>query len=396
MSSKFRIAIDFSQLDSVSSASGQYRYAIDLVRGLADLGTNLEFLLLGSTKEPVPELQPLFQKDGARWNYRQLSHRHFRGAEYLNHGRYSWVLLRERISLLHALHTFVPLLAPCPVVLTMYDLMYELFDDYEEARRSRPYRIYKWTVKHLVRRVICISEATAADLRQLWGVADRRIDVVPLGSNFSKAGLSANVQLGLKELTDSSVVLLSPYNLEPRKNLEALLEATASLVSSGRELKLVLFGRAAVTPEREKNFDCKIRELGIEKSVICTGILTDQDLAALYDQATLFIFPSLYEGFGLPLLEAMSHGACVVARKASAMAEVVGETGVLVETREPGALVAAIARLLDDARLRTSLGRLARERAALFSVERMASLTCLSYGAALKQKARGSAFYAKT
>ena len=391
--SRQRIAIDFSQLDSVNPASGQYRYAIALVSGLARLETNIDFLLLGSRKEPVPELEAVFLKYHESWKYRQVPRKQFRGSDYLNHLRYSWVLMRERITVLHALHTFVPLLATCPVVITMYDLMYELFDDYEKARRSRPYRLYKWVVKHVVKRVICISDTTAGDLRQHWEVENDKIDVVPLGSDLSREAIQNDLESGWKHVTDSSPVLLSPFNLEPRKSLGTLLDATSLLVSSGRDLKLILFGRAAVTPEREENFQQRVKELGIEEKIIRTGIITDQELVALYRQATLFVFPSLYEGFGLPLLEAMSAGACVVARDASAMAEVVGRAGVLVETQEPEALAMAIANLLDHAGRRTSLGRLARERAALFNVERMAELTYRSYLVALKQAVQGSAVY---
>jgi glycosyltransferase involved in cell wall biosynthesis len=189
----------------------------------------------------------------------------------------------------------------------------------------------------------------------------------------------------LKQLTDATLVLLAPYNLEPRKNLGALLEATAILISDFPELKLILFGRAAVSPEREANFERRICELGIEQCVIRTGILTDQDLGALYSKATVFVFPSLYEGFGLPLLEAMFRGACVVARNASAMAEVVGDCGVLVETRDPKALASAIAGLLNNEDLRSALGRRARERAQFFSVEDMAINTYRSYLTALDQ-----------
>lgn len=389
--SKPRIAIDFTQLDSVSPASGQYRYVVELVRGLERLHPDIDFWLLGSRNEPVPELSAVFQKHGDRWKYRQLPRNQFRGSHHLDHARYSWVLRRERINLLHAMHTFVPLLAPCPVVITMYDLMYELFDDYAEARRSRPYRRYKWAVKHLARRIVCISETTAADLHRLWGIEDNRTDIVPLGTtSFAVKEISQEVEARMQNLMTTPFVLLSPYNLEPRKNLNALIEAVALLRPRYDGLKLILFGRAAVTPEREAEFERRVRELDLEEKLIRTGLVTDEELAALYRRAALFVFPSLYEGFGLPVLEAMSSGACVIARNASAMAEVLGGTGSLVETREPQALASAISTLLDDPVLRRELGRLARQRATLFSVERMAQLTCQSYLTALNQEAHRS------
>jgi glycosyltransferase involved in cell wall biosynthesis len=392
LSNRPRIALDFSQLDSAAPTSGQYRYVVDLVRGLAHLQPDVNFLLLGSRRELVAELRPIFSDHRDRWSYRQLPRREFRGADYANHLRYSLLLLRERISLLHSLHTFVPILAPCPVVITIYDLMYDLFAEYEQARRSRPYRIHKWAVKHRVRRVLCISETTAADLRREWDVDDDRIDVVPLGTSFCEA---APAEPRAHELarSNSSPVLLSPYNLEPRKNLSKLLQATALLSSRYPDLKLVLFGRAAVTPEREVTFERELRDLGIAETVVRTGVVTDQKLAELYQQSTVFVFPSLYEGFGLPLLEAMSMGSCVVARNASAMTEVVGASGVLVETRDADALASAMANLLDDETLRNDLRRAAIQQASKFKLERMANLTYQSYLTALNQNTNGSPVY---
>jgi glycosyltransferase involved in cell wall biosynthesis len=392
VSKRPRIALDFSQLDSAAPTSGQYRYVINLVRGLARLQPDVDFLLLGSRRGPVSELESVFSDHRDRWRYRQLPRREFRGADYADHLRYSLLILRKRISLLHSLHTFVPVLASCPVVITIYDLMYDLFGEYEQARRSRPYRIHKWAVKHRVRRVLCISETTAADLRREWEVADDRIDVVPLGTSFCEAEPSESSHDELSRLNSSSL-LLSPYNLEPRKNLITLLQATALLSSRYPDLKLVLFGHAAVTTEREANFERELRELGIAATVVRTGVVTDQQLAELYQQATVFVFPSLYEGFGLPLLEAMSMGSCVVARNASAMIEVVGRSGVLVETRDAEALASAIANLFDNETLRNDLRRGAAQQASQFSLERMVNLTYQSYLTALNQNTNGSPVY---
>jgi glycosyltransferase involved in cell wall biosynthesis len=122
-----------------------------------------------------------------------------------------------------------------------------------------------------------------------------------------------------------------------------------------------------------------VRRLGIEDHVVRTGFLNDNDLAWLYRRATVFVFPSLYEGFGLPVLEAMAAGACVVVRNASAMAEVVGDAGVLVETKDAEKLAGALAALLESPSRRDCLGRAARDRAERFTVRRMAELTLEIY-----------------
>jgi glycosyltransferase involved in cell wall biosynthesis len=234
--------------------------------------------------------------------------------------------------------------------------------------------------------VICISEATARDLHELWAIDRARIDVVPHGTEFVPATASrceGRAHVGIPHETAYHPVLVSPYNLEPRKNLAGLLQAVAQIRSRYPSLRLVLFGRAAVTLEREAEFQHMVHELKLDDVIERTGFIEDGDLKRLYLTSDLFVFPSLYEGFGLPLLEAMASGACVIARNASAMAEVVADAGVLVETQSSELLTETILSLLDDPGRRKQLGEAARRRADDFSTERMAKSTYRSYLAAL-------------
>lgn len=381
---KPRIAIDFSGLDHLSIRNGQYRYAVDLVRGLAELRPEADFILLGSRPAPVAELRQVFETSG--WRYLQAARFEGRAAHYRNQLALAWAALRERVGLLHVLHSPVPLLPPCPLVVTIFDLMYELFPEYAHAVKSRPYRIDRWAVTHRARRVISISATTADDLSRLWKIRRARIDVVPLGSSFvTSASLHCETRDSRTRFGElcSGETLLSPYNLEPRKNLAALLRAMAALRHKYPKLRLLLFGRAAVDPAREQQFDRSVTELGLRDAVHLLGPLDDTDLAWLYGHTTAFVFPSLYEGFGLPVLEAMASGACVVVRNASAMAEIAGEAGAPVETADPDALAATISALLDAPERRSQLSAAARQRAAAFTIERMARLTYASYLAAL-------------
>jgi glycosyltransferase involved in cell wall biosynthesis len=379
-----RIAIDFSGLDHLSIRNGQYRYAVDLIRGLSKLPLGTDFMLLGSRPAPVAELRGVFET--LDWRYLQAVRFDGRAAHYRNQLGLGWTALRERVDLLHVLHSPVPLLAPCPMVVTVFDLMYELFPEYAQAARSRPYRADRWAVTHRARRVIAISSTTAGDLGLLWGIRRAKIDVVPLGSSFVASAtlncVSRDSRARFGELC-SGETLLSPYNLEPRKNLGSLLKAVAMLRQKYPRLRLLLFGRAAVDPAREDQFDRSVAELGLRDAVHSLGPLDDADLAWLYSHTTVFVFPSLYEGFGLPLLEAMASGGCVVARSASAMVEIVGEAGTLVETADAEALAAAVSALLDAPERRAQLGAAARGQAAAFTIERMARLTHASYCTAL-------------
>jgi glycosyltransferase involved in cell wall biosynthesis len=234
--------------------------------------------------------------------------------------------------------------------------------------------------------VISISATTSDDLVRRWGIQRARIDVVPLGSSFVASAHSRSENRDNRDRFGelcSGETLLSPYNLEPRKNLAGLLKAVAILHGQRPRLRLLLFGRAAVNPAREQEFDRTVAELGLRDAIHLLGLVDDADLAWLYGHTTLFAFPSLYEGFGLPVVEAMASGACVVVRNASAMADIVGEAGARVETADSEALAATISALLDRPERRAELATAARQRAAAFSIERMARLTYASYRTAL-------------
>jgi glycosyltransferase involved in cell wall biosynthesis len=374
--------IDPGGLDLVTPRGGQFRYVVDLVHGLCDLRPPASFVVLGGTPRPIPELAAVFATDQPRWRYVPFVRPTGRGAMYREQVRLTAALLGARADLYHSLHTVIPVVAPCPVVTTVLDLMFELFPEYAGAVRSRPYRLYRWAVRHRARRAICISRATAADAARLWRLRPERLDVVHLGTTFLDGGATAAVP----GVAAADRVVLSTYNLEPRKNLAGLLRAFALLRPPGT--RLVLYGRAAVTAEREREYDALVEQLGLGAAVLRTGYLTEEQLGWLYRRAEVFVFPSLYEGFGYPVLEAMAAGACVVARRASAMAEVVGPDGVLVETADPAELAAALDRLLADPAERDRLRRQAVARAGHFTVRRMAEQTWRTYETSLAARAR--------
>jgi glycosyltransferase involved in cell wall biosynthesis len=383
------IALDFSTFDHLSVCNGQYRYCLNLIRGLVELDPRINFVLLGSRSNPGFEIAGVISKNKKQWRYRQIVHHHGRGRYWRDQLMYSLTLRRLGVQLYHALDGLMRIVSPCPVVVTQYDLMVELFSEYRKVRCSLAYLVNRWMVAHVARRVICISQSTATDLCELWKARRERVDVIALGSEYVDVFSKSNTEekTATRKVHEGSIaVLLSPYNLEPRKNLHTLLRAAARLRVRYADLRLVLFGRAAVTVERERIFDHSVRELGLENMVAQTGTLDDVALRHLYQQCTLFIFPSLYEGFGLPLLEAMACGACVVARNTSAMREVVGEAGALVETSNFAVLADEIARLLEAPQRIERLRVAARERASLFTVERMARSTYRSYCTALGMK----------
>ena len=382
-----RIAIDLGGLDRLWPGAGLYRYAIDLVCSLAELRSTAQFLVLGATPEPVDDLAGVFQSDTG-WEYHHFPRSGGFASAYLDHLRLAFLLKSLRADLCHCLHSFAPVVAPCSVIGTVHDLMFELFPEYADAVRSRPYRIYRWSVRRRLQRIICISQSTANDLQRLWGVSTNRIDVVPSGLRVFRENneISFPENHILRRLPPGPL-LSSPFNLEPRKNLHTLLAAFAKVRQKFPQIPLVLYGRGGWTEEREESYRQQIENLGLGKQVIETGVLSDTDLWYLYKKTSIFVFPSLYEGFGYPVVEAMAAGACPVVRGVSAMAETVGMAGLQVEPFTANTLADAIFNLLIQDPKRRMLGEMAAERARQFTSQKMAQGTFETYSRVLKRKA---------
>jgi glycosyltransferase involved in cell wall biosynthesis len=201
--------------------------------------------------------------------------------------------------------------------------------------------------------VVTVSENSRKDIAAQLGVRPERMTVVPVGVDHTVfRPRDVTPQVGRIMVTSSSDV--------PMKGLVPLLEAVAKLRTE-RDVELTVIGR----PSEGGRVDRAIARLGLADAVKCVSGISDDELARLYGEAEVAVVPSLYEGFSLPAIEAMSCGVAVVATTGGALPEVVGrdgETGLLVAPDDPGALAGAIAQLLDDAGLRARLGAAGRER----------------------------------
>jgi glycosyltransferase involved in cell wall biosynthesis len=202
--------------------------------------------------------------------------------------------------------------------------------------------------------VVTVSESSRADIADQMGVAPDRMTVVPVGVDHTvfKPRPDVTAVPGRLMVTSSSDV--------PMKGLVPLLEAVAKLRTE-RPVELTVIGR----PRAGGRVDRAIERLSLRAAVRCVSGISDDDLARQYGEAEVAVVPSLYEGFSLPAVEAMACGVPLVATTGGALPEVVGsegETGLLVPPNDPGALAAAIARLLDDPELRARLGQAGRQR----------------------------------
>jgi glycosyltransferase involved in cell wall biosynthesis len=232
-------------------------------------------------------------------------------------------------------------------------------------------------------RLVAISEATRRDLVELVAADPARIDVVPSGPGIApvaaptpEAELRARLQLG------SAPVVLSVSAKRPHKNLARLIRAVAG--SRARPAPVLVVPGYANPHEEELR--ALAASLGVTDRVRFTGWTSDADLEGLYAAATLMAFPSLAEGFGLPVLEAMRRGVPVACSNATSLPEVAGDAALLFDPESEEAMREAIDRLLGDAALRGELAERGRSQAAGFSWERTARGTVASYRHALADR----------
>lgn len=286
----------------------------------------------------------------------------------------------ERLDLFHAPHLNAPLACPVPLVVTIHDLIPLRFPG---TINSKLGEIYFQGMSRLVsgraERIITDSENTKADLVSLLGVPEGKIRSIPLAADTRFAvPATADRRRAVRERFG----LTGPYLLysgqwKPYKNLGVLLQAFATLRPRRPSLKLVLIGREDPTQAHVPDL---IAELGITGAVIPTGYIADEDdLVALYQEAAVFVFPSRYEGFGLPPLEAMAAGVPVVSSDAASLPEAVGDAGLLVSPEAPGPWVEAIGRVLDDAELHAELVQAGITRALAMTWEETARRTLEAY-----------------
>jgi glycosyltransferase involved in cell wall biosynthesis len=293
-----------------------------------------------------------------------------------------WAVYRAGVHLLHALAFVSPLVSVVPAVITVHDLSFLRFPE-----RFRPAnRLYLSTMTRLscrrARRVIAVSQATADEIVRLLGVTARRVDVVPNGVDHARFRPLPPDQVTAfrrqKRLPDHFVLYLG--TLEPRKNLVTLIEAFARTRAVRPGATLVLAGgKGWYYQEIFK----RVEELDLTDAVHFPGFVPDAELPLWYNAATAFVYPALYEGFGLPLLEAVACGTPVIGSAASCIPEVVGDAGLLVPPDDVVGLAGSVERLLADADARIELGRRGRTRAAAYTWEASARATVASYQRAL-------------
>jgi glycosyltransferase involved in cell wall biosynthesis len=295
-----------------------------------------------------------------------------------------WVLWRSQMDLLHAPAFVSPLLTPVPTLVTIHDLSFIRFPElFRPLNRLYLSVMTRFSCRR-ARRIIAVSEATAVETATLLDVPLERIDVIPHGVDHSRFRPLSDERIATfrreKGLPDRYILFLG--TLEPRKNLLALVEAYADVRLAHPDTQLVIAGGKGWY--YQEIFQ-RVEQLNLLNTVRFTGFVPDEELPLWYNAATVFVYPSLYEGFGLPLLEAMSCGVPVIGADASCTPDVVGTAGLLFSPNDDQALVEGLVSLLNDATLRRQLSEQGLCRAARFTWEAASQATVDSYRRALRQ-----------
>ena len=283
---------------------------------------------------------------------------------------------QDRPDLLHVQYT-APVGCPVPVVVSVHDVSFLEHPEYFTRARARQ---LQWTVRRTVKKaakILTVSEFSRAAILKVYGdLAEDKVVVVlnGAGSEFRPVQREAAAAAVRKRFAMGAPFILSVGDLQPRKNQIGLIRAFAKLVRAYPQFQqnLVLAGKETWFADR---VHAAARDSGVSDRILFCGFVSDNDLLQLYNACDLFVFPSFYEGFGLPALEAMACGRAVVCSNTSALPEVVDGAAILFDPYAVDEMVRAIADLLLDAELRARMERLGLQRAAHFSWQKNAQRT---------------------
>jgi glycosyltransferase involved in cell wall biosynthesis len=353
-----RIGIDARKLHDFGIGT----YIRNLLRQLARLDRETDFVLLCRPEDREglvslgPNFRPVVEKAG---NYSV--------AEQIG---VPWVLKRERVHLFHAPHYVLPPLVPCRSVVTIHDCIHLMFPQYLPNRLALAYaRTSIVAAAKRATRVLTVSESSKRDILRFVDIPAEKIDVIynAYDERFGVEPGKEDVARVRERYQLHDEFVLYAGNVKPHKNLARLIEAFDLVRGRGLgRLKLVMIG-----DEISKYAELRraVHRHQLHQYVRFLGYLPQETLAAMYRLAAVFVFPSLYEGFGLPPLEAMASGTPVVTSNVSSLPEVAGDAALLVDPRDPHAIANAIYQVLTDDETRRQLREKGFARVRHFSWE---------------------------
>jgi glycosyltransferase involved in cell wall biosynthesis len=366
-----RIAIDAHAVGA--KLGGNESYAVNLIEALAQIDSANHYTIYITTAEARERFQ-------GRWP-------NFKVHATLPHTpliriplTLSAELRKNPVDVLHVQFTAPPF-CPCPVVVSIHDLSFEHLPQTFKRRSRTQLRL---TVRHSARRaarIISLSEHGRRDIIETYGITAERVSAIPLAapSHFAPVQDNRELQRVRHNYGIDGDYILTVGSIQPRKNLARLVQAYASLrgnKSADKLPKLVLVGKSGWLYDETLR---ALKETGVADTVVLTGYVPQEDLPALYSGALCFVYPSYFEGFGLPPLEAMKCGAPVIVGNKTSLPEVVGDAALTVDPFDVEAIASAMQRVIESPALREELSIKGQARAETFDWRETARKTLAIY-----------------
>jgi|CXWL01.1.fsa_nt_gi glycosyltransferase involved in cell wall biosynthesis len=349
--------------------TGIGRYVFELAKNLIELDQENHYILYFNQ----PEFDQ-FQVPNERWQKKLVNISHYSLDEQL---RWYWFLKKEPIDLMHFTHFNAPVLYKKPCVVTIHDLTlhYYPYKEYSpkwSLKKQLQIWIYRFIMGRVVKNakhVIAVSENTKKDLIKEYSLATEKITTVYEGATFV-IPTAAEESLTQKKFSITKPYLIYTGVWRSHKNLLNLIQAFKTILDSGNDIQLVITGKTDPTyPE----IPALIEQLKLQDRVILTGFVDDADLGALMSGALAYVFPSLYEGFGLPPLEAMALGVPVASSNTSSLPEVCGDAALYFDPKNVQDMAEKLNQLIKHPEVRQDLILKGFKNVQRFSWKKMAS-----------------------
>lgn len=380
-----RIGID-ARFFGGEQSKGLGRYTQKLIEHLAEIDTPHEYVIFLQ-----PESIKQFRIRNKKFHLVSAPYRWYTVAEQIF---MPLKIAQAKVDLMHFPHFNVPLLYRGPFVVTVHDLIILHFPT-ERATTLGPllywfkHQAGQLVMRNAVRRarhVITVSEFSKHDIVNYYGIPNDSVSVTYEAASIPAQKRSdKSVEAVMRKYGISQPYVLYIGNAYPHKNLEVLIDAASQMkkTKTASPVQYVLVGR-------EDYFYARIKQhawaKNVDDMVHCTGFVPDSDLSVLYEHAVAYIFPSAYEGFGLPPLEAMAHGAPVISSNASCMPEILGNAALYFDPHDISGILQAIHQVMHNAEERELLIARGYERVRSYSWRRMAEMTASMYAKYTPQK----------
>jgi glycosyltransferase involved in cell wall biosynthesis len=288
-----------------------------------------------------------------------------------------WQTRRDRLDVFHSQYT-IPPFAKCKMVTTIHDLAFAHFPEFFPLSQKLWFKTFMLSSARRADHIITVSEHSKQDIVQTYGIPADKITVTycSVGKEFSPQGKDRAIEESARRYGIEGDFILYVGRLQARKNLCRLVDAFAQIRKAGSRHKLLLVGKPDFMFQA---LSSRIQDLGLQETVLMPGYVPTEDLPSLYSAADVFVYPSIYEGFGLPVLEAMACGVPVITSRGSSLEEVAGGAALIIDPFDERSIANALMGVLQDPDLRLRLRQAGLERSKCFNVKTSALKTLAVY-----------------